>query len=151
MSFLLRDRGPSPLRRLLPKLALLASSLVFTLLVTEASLRVAFYHSKVHIHTHQERMTIGNMHEAQIRIRDRLLQLHSVLPHLHRKIIAAANQSGSPDLGLPPIPRRSLHCANNCHCLRQPTESRHFTPTKFGTGLASPIPGGANIRRLVRG
>ena len=46
MSFLLRDRGPSPLRQLLPKLALLASSLVFTLLVTEASLRVAFYHSK---------------------------------------------------------------------------------------------------------
>jgi len=46
MSFLLHDRGPSLLRQLLPKLALLASSLVFTLLVTEASLRVAFYHSK---------------------------------------------------------------------------------------------------------
>jgi hypothetical protein len=46
---------------------------------------------------------------------------------------------------------RSLHCANNCHYLRQPTEIRHFTPAKFGTGLASPIPGGANIRRLVRG
>lgn len=46
MSFLLRDRGPSPLRRFIPKLVLLASSLVFTLLVTEASLRIAFYHSK---------------------------------------------------------------------------------------------------------
>jgi len=46
VSFLLRDRGPSPLRRFIPKLVLLASSLVFTLLVTEASLRIAFYHSK---------------------------------------------------------------------------------------------------------
>jgi len=46
MSFLLRDRETTKLRRLLPKLALLASSLVFTLLVTEASLRIAFYHSK---------------------------------------------------------------------------------------------------------
>jgi lysophospholipase L1-like esterase len=46
MSFLLRDRGITALRRLLPRLALLASSLVFTLLVTEASLRIAFYHSK---------------------------------------------------------------------------------------------------------
>ena len=46
MTFLLRNRGPAPLRRLLSKLTLLASSLVFTLLVTEASLRIAFYHSK---------------------------------------------------------------------------------------------------------
>jgi hypothetical protein len=72
-------------------------------------------------------------------------------PESSELTFAAANQSGSPDLGLPPIPRGSLHCANNCHYLRQPTEIRHFTPAKFGTGLASPIPGGANIRRLVRG
>jgi hypothetical protein len=46
MSFSLTDGAASPLRRFLPKLVVLASSLIFTLLVLEVSVRVVFYHSK---------------------------------------------------------------------------------------------------------
>jgi lysophospholipase L1-like esterase len=46
MSFLLYHRGPFPLRRLLARLTLLGSSLIFTLLILEFSLRLVFYHSK---------------------------------------------------------------------------------------------------------
>jgi hypothetical protein len=63
----------------------------------------------------------------------------------------AIGRSGSSGLGRPPIPCALYNCANNCHYPRQTPESRHFTPAKFGTGLASTVPGGSNIRRFVRG
>jgi hypothetical protein len=63
----------------------------------------------------------------------------------------ATGRSGSSGLGRPPIPCALYNCANNCYYPRQTPESRHFTPAKFGTGLASTVPGGSNIRRFVRG
>ena len=47
-----------------------------------------------------------------------------------------------------PIPCALHNCANNCPFPPLTPASRHFTPAKFGTGLAPTLPGGANIRPL---
>ena len=47
-----------------------------------------------------------------------------------------------------PIPCALHNCANNCPFPPPTPASRHFTPAKFGTGLAPTLPGGANIRPL---